>query len=161
MSEDVDATNVIVTETLPPEVTFMSAAATRGSYDSQTSLWSIKLLPAGQSARLTIAVTVNDTTVDGRVLINTVDVKADQQDSNNSNDRASEETTVQVRTVDLAIIKQDSVDPVFAGALLGYILTVTNNSLETATGVSADRRAAKSAESASGNLPEGENGHQG
>src|SRR6185295_8884474 len=48
------ATDVVLSDPLPPGVTFVSADASQGSYDHATGLWAIGTLPAGVSATLRI-----------------------------------------------------------------------------------------------------------
>ena len=53
------ASQVLVTDTLPAQVTFISASASQGSYDDLTGLWTVDSLSAGSTAILDIFVTVN------------------------------------------------------------------------------------------------------
>ncbi len=52
------ATNVVVTDSLPAGLTFVSANATLGTYDNATHLWSVGTLVNGASALLEITTTV-------------------------------------------------------------------------------------------------------
>jgi uncharacterized repeat protein (TIGR01451 family) len=52
------ATNVVVTDRLPPGLTFVSANPTQGTYDRATGRWSVGTLAPGATARLRITVRV-------------------------------------------------------------------------------------------------------
>ncbi|MBE9127747.1 MULTISPECIES: DUF11 domain-containing protein [unclassified Coleofasciculus] len=88
-NEDANAaTDIAVTEPLPPEVTFKSVIPSQGSYNSSTGIWSVGNLPRGGSATLQIVATGNTPGSS----INTAVISAlDQSDPNPDNDRASEE----------------------------------------------------------------------
>jgi len=64
------ATSVLVTDTLPAGVTYVSSAASQGSYNSATSVWNVGNVAAGGSASLTLVVVVNPQTTG--ILSNTV-----------------------------------------------------------------------------------------
>ena len=51
---------MVIQDLLPAGVTFVSATATQGTYDSVTGLWTVGTLAEGVSRILTINVTVND-----------------------------------------------------------------------------------------------------
>lgn len=55
------ATNVAVTDQIPAGLTFVSATASQGTYDSTTGLWTVGAVPANGTASLQITVTVNTT----------------------------------------------------------------------------------------------------
>jgi uncharacterized repeat protein (TIGR01451 family) len=59
------------------------------------------------------------------VITNNAGVSSDTADNNNANNLATT-TTLVTASADLSITKTDSPDPVFAGANLTYVLTVTN-----------------------------------
>jgi large repetitive protein len=66
-----DATDISVTDKLPPAVIFKSADAHgKGSYNNFTGDWSGFDLTAGSSANLTIVVKVNPTVPDGTIVTN-------------------------------------------------------------------------------------------
>src|SRR5262249_14884420 len=53
------ATGVRVTDLLPAGLTFISASATRGGYDSASGVWAVGDLAAAASAVLTVTATLN------------------------------------------------------------------------------------------------------
>ncbi len=57
-----DATGVQVRDVVPPGLTFVSAAPSRGTYSSITGIWNIGALANGAAATLRMTVTVNTTT---------------------------------------------------------------------------------------------------
>ena len=68
-----DATNVTVTDTLPPEVAFISADNS-GTHSNGTVTWSGLSIDAGQTVNLMVTVVINAATPGGTVLTNTAQV---------------------------------------------------------------------------------------
>ncbi|MEQ9355006.1 hypothetical protein [Coleofasciculus chthonoplastes] len=83
-----DATDVAVTEPLPPEVTFRSAETSQGSYNRNTGIWSVGNLANGNEAMLQINTTGD---IPGSVTNTAVISALDQDDPNPGNDQASAE----------------------------------------------------------------------
>ena len=129
------ATGVEVAESLPSQASFDTAVPSQGSYDSAVGVWQVGVLAPGQSAQLTLGVTIISTTPDGTVLANTVSASSDQGDSDLSNNTTTATTTVEVLEVDLEVGKSEDLDPVAAGDQLTYTVTVANKASSTATGV--------------------------
>ena len=71
------ATGVVATDSLPSGLTYVSSAASQGSYDSVSGLWSIGSLSIGQSVSLSIDAAVD--TVDAVVNVTQI-AAADQLD---------------------------------------------------------------------------------
>ncbi len=128
------ANNVTVTDTLPTGVTFSSVNASQGtaSHASGVITGLLGTLAPGASGTLTITVDVNGDT--RGTLTNTASATSDETDSNQANNAATQTTNVN-GSVDLAVTKADSADPVAATGSLTYTITVTNNGPSTATGV--------------------------
>ncbi|MCH8992264.1 MAG: hypothetical protein IIA44_11015, partial [Acidobacteria bacterium] len=82
--------------------------------------------------------TVDASTADGATVSDTATVtNVNETDTNNGNDSATENTTVQ-RRVDLQVSKTESIDPVVAGSGAGnlvYVVTAFNAGPSDATGV--------------------------
>ena len=129
------ATNVSLSDVLPSGVTFTSVTSSQGtaSHASGTVTASLGNLNPSSSATVTLIVGVSPTT--RGTLTNTATVTATETETNSTNNSATATTTVN-GTVDLAITKSDSSDPVAAGGSLTYTIVVTNNGPSTATNVS-------------------------
>ncbi len=127
-----NATNVVVTDTLPAGTTFVSAAPALACTHSQgTVTCNIGDLANGATVPITITVTAP---TEGGSITNSASASSDVADPNPDNNSASEETTVNAQA-DLEVDKSDSPDPVAAGSSLTYTVTVRNNGPSTATGV--------------------------
>ena len=124
------AENVVVTDTLPAGVTFVS---TVGCAEDPAGVPSCSLgtLPNGMAAQYVVNVTVDGDTTG--VITNNVSV-ASAREAAPGNESAAENTTVSSEA-DLTISKSDSADPVNAGDPLTYTVTVNNNGPSTAAGV--------------------------
>ncbi|MGD8807556.1 MAG: SdrD B-like domain-containing protein, partial [Chloroflexota bacterium] len=127
-----DASSVLVTDTLPAEVSLASYQASQGAFNESTGVWDVGDLALDASAALTIVVNVDSGAPVS--LTNYVEVTAAEVDPDNQNNTFSEETAV-IRQVDLTLTKADSPDPVVAGESLTYVLELTNNGPSDATGV--------------------------
>jgi|GEM_PF-2791063 len=132
-----EATGVQLTDNLP--VSYLANAEYRvesGSWLSYASGQSIALgsLAAGASTNIEIRGTVSADAPDGTLLTNSADVSSQTPDSNEENNHAQAETIVRnIPQADLSVTKTDSPDPVMAGGILTYALTVTNNGPSEAT----------------------------
>ncbi len=126
-----NATGVVVTDTLPAGVSFVSTAG--GAEDpGGVPTCSLGTIAAGGSAMYTITVAVDPGTLG--VITNTAGVASDAGDPDPGNNSTSEDTTV-VAEADLSITKVDSQDPAAAGDPLSYTVTVQNAGPSDATGV--------------------------
>jgi uncharacterized repeat protein (TIGR01451 family) len=136
----VDATGVSLSDVLPAGLTYVGddAAASNTFYDSGTGVWAVGSLSNAGAATLHITATVNLGTA-GSTLTNTASVSgSDQPDPVQGNDSAAVDVTVvaQGNTADLAVTKSvDDASPSEGGTVV-YTVTVTNNGLLDATGVS-------------------------
>lgn len=128
------AENVVITESLPADVTFVS---TSGCSEDPSGVPTCTLgtLAASASAMVTVQVTVNNDATG--TLSNTASVASTTSDPNMADNSATELTTVQDMppSADLVITKSDSVDPVDVGSNLGYTLIVFNNGPNAAENV--------------------------
>ena len=127
-----NATNTNITDTLPPEVTFISASLepTNTSNDNHTLVWIIGNLTPNNRSTITINVSVNFPLPCGCNLTDYVNITADDVDEVND----TEVTTICSAPV-LEIVKLDSPDPVQVGALLNYTINVNNTGCANATNV--------------------------
>ncbi|MCC6544773.1 MAG: DUF11 domain-containing protein, partial [Nitrospirae bacterium] len=130
------ASNVTMTDTIPGSTTFVSATSSQGSCSgSSTVNCSLGTINNGASATVTIVVIPTT----AGTISNKASVTSSTTDPNSSNN-----TTPWVYTTvnsppsnvsDLSINKTDSPDPVTAGGILTYTITVTNIGPNTATNV--------------------------
>lgn len=125
-----DATTVVLTDTLPSGVTFVSASPGCSFAAPNTVICSLGTIPVGGFVNVTIVVQPNTP----GVITNTAEVTAAENDPDPSNNQVSEDTEVQ-GIADLSIAKTDQTDPVVVGQDLSYTLVVTNNGPSPATNV--------------------------
>ncbi|HWP45948.1 MAG TPA: FG-GAP-like repeat-containing protein [Candidatus Limnocylindrales bacterium] len=125
------ATGVIVTDTLPVSVTYVSANSTQGtcSKGSGTVTCSLGNLANGASATINIVVTP----ITVGIINNTVQIAGNEADSNLSNNTSLQSTTI--TAADLSVTQTDSPDPIKVGNNLTYTLQVTNNGPSSAANV--------------------------
>jgi uncharacterized repeat protein (TIGR01451 family) len=128
-----EATGVVISDTLPFNLSFVSAASSQGSYSDATGLWQVGSLAASESATLTLAAAVAAGTV-GQTLINTAEVNNTEQLDLVANNNA-DSSAISVTSIDLALSKTvDNPNPQENEALR-YTVTVFNNGPDGATGV--------------------------
>ena len=122
------ATNVQITDVLPPGLTPVLTRARRGTFASQ--VWDVGTLAPGDSSTLTITARVDSPDAQ----TNTASVtNVDQFDPNTANDTASATETPQ--QADLSITKTDGVTSAVPGTAVTYTIVVTNNGPSAATNV--------------------------
>ncbi len=126
------ATNVVLTDTLPAAVTFVSATPSQGTCSGTTTI-TCNLGAINNGANATVTIVVQPTGA-ALSLTNTVAVSATEFDPTPANNSDTEATTVNP-AADLAVTKSDNPDPVNVGDNLTYTITVTNNGPNNATGV--------------------------
>lgn len=130
-----DATGIEVFDILPAETSFNPAASSVNCASSGALITcGIGNLTAGDSATVTLAVTVSSSLAEGAVLTNWAMISGDERDPNASNDGTTAVTEIK-RESDLTISQRDHPDPVAAGASLTYTLVVTNYGPSDASGV--------------------------
>jgi uncharacterized repeat protein (TIGR01451 family) len=119
------ATNVALADTLAASVTFVSANAQQGSATVNGGIvnGSLGTLVVGASTVVTINVRPKAGAVGS--IMNQAAVSADQADLVASNNTATQSTTVNPG-IALSITMSGAPNPVLAGALLTYTLTVSN-----------------------------------
>lgn len=125
---------VNVTERLPAGLTFSSASATRGSYDSAAGLWNIGALASGATADLTL----NAVFAGPSQVRNTASVASSTPDANPANNTAS--VLVPSQVADLSLSKAASTQSPNVGDAVSFTLRVANAGPDSATRVRvADR----------------------
>jgi len=119
------AENVVVTDTLPAGVTFVSTA---GCAEDPAGVPTCTLgsIPASTSPGFIITVAVDPTTAGS--LVNNAAVFSTTAEANPGQEAASATTTVMAEA-DISVAMTDTVDPVIAGENLGYTIMVANGGL--------------------------------
>src|SRR5262249_24620277 len=124
------ATGVQVTDLLPTGLTLVSAAASRGTYDSTTGLWTVGLVGTTAPATLTLTARVASSSAQ----TNTASIShSNQFDPNTGNNSGSATETPQQS--DLAVTKAVSDPKPNVGDTISFTVTVTNNGPDAATNV--------------------------
>ncbi|WP_157078677.1 DUF11 domain-containing protein, partial [Methanobrevibacter filiformis] len=125
-----NASGVFVIENLTnnSKVQFVSANASKGSYNNVSGIWNIGDLSTGESVSLNITVLV----VGNGSILNVVNVTTDEP---NTGDPDDNETVTVNNTVNVSIVKVANVTVVSVGDNVLYTITVTNNGLTNASGV--------------------------
>jgi uncharacterized repeat protein (TIGR01451 family) len=130
------ASNVVVTDPLPSQVTLTAATTSQGtcSYDSGTKTVTCNLGTVNAGSPVNIQLTVKPRS-EG-TLNNTATVTTTDADSNPGNNSASVNGLPAIKFVDLSVSKSESADPIFAGENETYTIVVKNfNTYVNATGV--------------------------
>ena len=129
------AAGVIVTDNLPSGVTFVSAVASIGTFThvAGTVTWNLGSVVPADPVR-TLLITVHVLPQATGQLVNAASVTSTTADPDGSDNLANWTTTINA-VAGLTLIKSDSPDPVSAGALLSYTLTVGNGGPSSAVSV--------------------------
>ncbi|HUP70614.1 MAG TPA: SBBP repeat-containing protein [Acidimicrobiales bacterium] len=123
------ADNVVVTDHLPPGVTYKSSLG-NCTHSAGAVTCSLGRLAKGETFQPSIVVTPTET----GTLTNTVSVQTSSNDPDAANNTAATSTTVQP-AADLSLSLADSPDPVVVRQRLTYTLGVANHGPSAATGV--------------------------
>lgn len=126
------ATNVVLTDTLPPGSTYVNATPTQGTINFQDGTVIANLGDLANGALATVLI-IARADVTGP-LVNSASAKSDVVDSD-PNNNAKTITTMSIPSADLAILGAGNPNPVLVGGLLTYTLNVVNNGPSTATGI--------------------------
>lgn len=128
-----DATGVTVTDPLPAGVSFVSASASQGGCAGTTTVVCLLgALPAGNSATISIVVSVSAAAVPS--IANTASVTASESDPNPGDNSATAPTTV-IPVADVGVLKTVSNPAPLVAQSFTFTVTATNNGPSTANGV--------------------------
>ncbi|HKG13067.1 MAG TPA: DUF11 domain-containing protein, partial [Pyrinomonadaceae bacterium] len=130
------ATNVVVTDQLPVQVTLTTSTASQGActFASGTRTVTCQLGTLAKNASATVRLTVKPR--EEGVLNNTATATLAETDLNPSNNSASVNGLQAVKQTDISVTMTDAPDPVIAGQQVTYTMVVKNGgSAIAATGV--------------------------
>lgn len=127
------AANVVVKDTLPAQVSVVSATSSAGSCSggipgnpAQPLICTLGSMNSGGTASITVVVKVNSSTPDGTILVNNASISSDTSDPNNKNNVATASAPVVARG-DLAIVKTSDALNYKPSSVITYTVKVTNN----------------------------------
>ncbi len=120
------AQNVVLTDTIPPEITGAEFSTDGGStFNPWPGTLDIGTLIAGETINILIRGTVSPTATG--IISNTAEVTSTTPDPNPSNNTSTVDVEVIAPVVaDVAVVKTASPNPVMAGEILTYTINVTN-----------------------------------
>jgi uncharacterized repeat protein (TIGR01451 family) len=130
------AQDVVVTDPMPAGVTVDSISPSTGSCVEAAAIVTCDLGTLPPDATATITITTTPSVPSGATLSNIAFVTSSTSDPTPGNDADDEDTDV-ASPADLEITKVDVTDPISAGELLTYTISVTNNGPQTAADVVA------------------------
>ena len=134
-----DATNVVVTDDIPTDITGAEFSLDDGAtWSPWVNPYSIGTLPNGDVISILISGTVLSTA--SATITNTATVTSDTPDIDPSDNSSTVETPVEdtpapVLSADLEIVKSNTPSAVVAGEELTYTIAITNNGPSPALGV--------------------------
>ena len=121
------AAGVVVTDTLPGGVTFVSASAgTAGTPSNNAGVVSLSIATLADGATATMTIEVDPTAAPGSTLIDSASATGQEADPNPANNSATLSTPV-VGVSDLGIAATARAASVYVGQDLTYTLTATNH----------------------------------
>lgn len=133
-----DASNVILTDTLPDGLTFSSTVSSPGcSATGQVVTCNVGAIGSGSTTTPQIGVIVSESLSAGTVLSNTASVTSNEPDPT-PNDRSSTSTVTVNLLTNLAVTKTASQNPVPAGGTFQYVVEVANAGPSNASGIVVD-----------------------
>jgi uncharacterized repeat protein (TIGR01451 family)/gliding motility-associated-like protein len=126
-----NATRVKVEEMLPDGYVFMSASATKGSYDLDSLAWNIGDMLNGATEKLEITAAVKR----NGSYTNTVRIFGVEPDPELGNNTSTVTPLPNAEMVDLSVLKTATMSNTYVGQEFTYIIQVKNISSHLATGV--------------------------
>ncbi|WP_192938325.1 gliding motility-associated C-terminal domain-containing protein [Flagellimonas hadalis] len=133
------ATNVDVEDSLPSGFSFVSYAATSGSYNASTGLWQVGAIANGGTEILVLTVRVNpsgDYTNTAEVIASDAfDMDSTPGNNNGTEDDRVEVELVPVDVIDLSLTKEINKSPPLVSDNVMFTLTVSNAGPSEATSV--------------------------
>ncbi len=129
-----DSTGVVVTDTLPAGVSFVSASSTQGSCTQVTVTVTCNIGAMNRFTSVNITITVTPTTAG--VATHSATVAANEPDPNSANNSASDAVMILAANADLRINSMShSPEPPTVGQNMSYFISVSNNGPSDTAGV--------------------------
>lgn len=138
------ATGVKVTDILSPELNFVSATSSIGSYATTTGEWNVDSLNNASSTTLTLVATIKSGS-QGKTISNTATTTATQVDPTTANNVATVNVTINTpctsncggggSSADLSVTKTANKSTANVGDTINYTITLKNLGPDNATGV--------------------------
>lgn len=127
------AKSVVLNQTLPPTVQFLSASNTQGVVTQAlgTVTATLGVIPVFGTATVSVVVVP----LTNGIITSTANVGSPAFDSDTSNNSATAVTRVEKPTADVALTMVGAPSPALDGGSITYTVSVTNNGPFTATGV--------------------------
>lgn len=120
-----DAQNVVVTDTLPPEVSLLATTPPASGVSGDVITWALGALPAGQSAILTVTVLVSPALPSGALITNTATASTSTAGDDPANNTDVISTPVQARA-EVALHKHSDTSITVPGATVTFTLHIAN-----------------------------------
>lgn len=134
-----DATGVSVLDQLPSAISFSQASTAVGAYDSNSGVWSLGQIAAGQSAVLTISGTlIAATSATNQAEVFTADQYDPDSTAGNGIPSEDDQASVQLlpATSDLSLVKNVDRAEINVGEQVTFNVVVSNSGPDPATNVS-------------------------
>jgi uncharacterized repeat protein (TIGR01451 family)/gliding motility-associated-like protein len=126
-----DASTIVVNDVFPSGVTFVSANASSGTWNSPN--WTIPSIVAGASANITILTSLGSN-LTGTVTNTALIQSSGTPDPDNTNNSSSQTTTINT-SADVSVVKTLTTNPIVAGENVAYSITVANSGPSNASTV--------------------------
>ncbi|MBO6524053.1 MAG: DUF2341 domain-containing protein [Balneolaceae bacterium] len=131
------ASGIKVTDQLPTGLTFVSATASQGTYNSFSGIWNIGTINDGDTTSVTLDITASiDTGTLGSTVTNTASITSlNETDPELGNNSASAGVTVVPESADVELGISVDDNTALEGQLLTFTITATNNGPKAASGL--------------------------
>ncbi len=128
-----NATDVQVTDQLPPGLTFVSSDAEQGAYSSSTGIWNVGNIVNGGEITLAITAAV-DADTEGQTITNEAAITDfNENDPDPADNTASSGVTVIAGSIDIEVAMVVDNNQPSEADIINYTITVTNKGPESAT----------------------------
>ncbi len=131
------ASGIKVNDQLPTGLTFVSATASQGTYNSFSGIWNIGTINDGDTTSVTLDITASiDNGTLGNTITNTASITSlNETDPELGNNSASAGVTVVPESADIELGISVDDNTALEGQLLTFTITATNNGPKAASGL--------------------------